>query len=314
MTMLELRHLQCLDAVARERSFGRAAKSLGVGQPFVSLSIQRIERAVGEILIERRPQVRLTPAGRAMVDHARAALNALGDAVVAVRAISDGGAGELRLGFPNWLAPTPIPEWIAAFSKQRPKIVLSYATTSTREQLDWIKDGRLDLGFIREPALDDADLEMIRLTDEPFMLALPAAHRAAEDAAVRLSELGEEPFLLFPREFAPAFHDLITGLLKVAGIGSSPITAAADWFAILAQVRAGGGLALVPRSLAEFRLPGLVFLPLADLEAFTTVAAVTRAGQKVGALATLVASLQSHADLQPAEPVPTLGERRLPAD
>lgn len=74
MTRLELRHLQCFAAVAEELHFGRAAAALGLGQPLVSLSIQRLERAVGVPLLIRRPTVQLTVAGEAMLVHIRRAL------------------------------------------------------------------------------------------------------------------------------------------------------------------------------------------------------------------------------------------------
>jgi DNA-binding transcriptional LysR family regulator len=297
MRQLELRHLECLDAVAREESFGRAAKSLGVGQPFVSLSIQRLEAALGEMLVQRRPNVRLTEAGCAALEHFRAALFALSGAVSAVQALKDGEAGEIRLGFPNWLAPTPLPEWIAAFSQAYPRITLSYVTTSTRDQLDALREGRLDLGFIREPVLDGNDLHKISLIEEQFVLALPTSRQAASRTTVTLESFSEDRFLIFPREFAPGLYDIVAGLLGRAGHAGRVVTAAPDWYAILALVRAGGGLAVLPASMAQSRLPGLVFEQLDDVEERSTIAAVHRAGDKVGAVRKLVEVLQENGSL-----------------
>lgn len=292
MKQIELRHLECLDAVAREGSFGGAAKTLEVGQPFVSLSIQRLEAAVGEMLVQRRPTVRLTPAGLLMVEHLRAALSSMGSAVSAVKAVKEGEAGEIRLGFPNWLAPTPIPEWLAGFSERFPKVSLYYSTTSTRDQLDAIVERRLDLGFVREPVLHGAGLEKISLFTEPFVLALPATRNTTETSA-DLGDFRHDRFLTFPRDFAPGLYDVIAGLLGGVGLSGRGVVAAPDWYAILALVRAGGGLAVVPASMAQTRLPGLRFLPLDDVVQQSTIAAVYRAGEKVGAVKTLIECLQA---------------------
>jgi DNA-binding transcriptional LysR family regulator len=291
MKQIELRHLECLDAVAREGSFGGAAKSLQVGQPFVSLSIQRLEAAVGETLIQRRPTVSLTPAGLLMVQHLRAALSSMRSAVRAVQDVRDGEAGEIRLGFPNWLAPTPIPERLASFSERFPKVALQYSTTSTRDQLNALEEGQLDLGFVREPFLHNAGLEKIALLTEPFVLALPAT-RNALDTSVALGDFGHDRFLTFPREFAPGLYDVIAGLLGGVGLNGQTVAAAPDWYAILALVRAGSGLTVVPASMGQTRLPGMRFLPLDDVVQQSTISAVHRTGEKVGAIKTLVESLQ----------------------
>ncbi len=294
MKKIELRHLECLDAVAREGSFGGAARALQVGQPFVSLSIQRLEAAVGEMLVQRRPTVGLTPAGLSMVEHLRSALCSIGSAVKAVQAVKDGEAGEIWMGFPNWLAPTPIPEWLAGFSDRFPKVLVHYSTTSTRDQLDALQEGRLDLGFVREPVLHGAGLEKIALLTEPFVLALPATRNTIGPFAT-LRDFEHDRFLIFPREFAPGLYDVIAGLLSSVGLSRRMIAAAPDWYAILALVRAGGGLTVVPASMAQTRLPGLRFLPLDDVVQQSTIAAVYQTGEKVGAVKTLIGCLQAEA-------------------
>ncbi len=294
MKQVELRHLECLDAVAREGSFGGAAKSLKVGQPFVSLSIQRLEAAFGETLVQRRPTVGLTTAGLLIVEHMRAALSSIGSAITAVQAVKDGEAGEIRLGFPNWLAPTPIPEWIAGFSSRSPRVSLLYSTTSTRDQLEALENGGLDLGFVREPVLHGATLEKTSLIKESFVLALPASRKTVGVPAAVLEDFKEDRFLIFPREFAPGLYDVIAGVLGGLGLAGRAVAAAPDWYAILALVRAGSGLTILPSSMALTRLPGLHFLPLDDVKQQSTIAAVYRAGEKVGAVKTLIACLEAN--------------------
>src|SRR5919201_385695 len=98
---IELRHLTALEAVAREGSFGRAAKSLGYTQSAVSQQIAALERIVGARLVERpggpRP-VSVTDAGELLLRHAEAIVARLAAAQADLAALADGEAGILRVG------------------------------------------------------------------------------------------------------------------------------------------------------------------------------------------------------------------------
>src|SRR5256714_7242655 len=98
---IELRHLTALEAVAREGSFGRAAKSLGYTQSAVSQQIAALERIVGARLVERpggpRP-VSLTEAGELLLPHAEAIVARLAPAQADLRAPAGGEGGGLPLG------------------------------------------------------------------------------------------------------------------------------------------------------------------------------------------------------------------------
>lgn len=293
MKQLELRHFECFDAVVREGSFGKAATVLDVGQPFVSLAIQRLEKAVGETLIVRRPIMALTPTGTVVLTHVRAILASARSAESDVSAMRDGEAGEIRIGFPNWLAPTAIPEWIASFSQHYPDIQFTYRTTSTTEQLSAIINGDIDVAFVREPMLDPDDFEVLPLLIEPFLLAMPITHGKRSQPRLSLSDFQDDSFLLFDRGYAPGFHDTILNLLLTANLGGRVRAAAPDWYAILGMVRAGSGLALVPSSLAEMRPSGLDFRPLTDVKATSTIYAVRRKTARTGAQKKLIEWLEA---------------------
>jgi molybdate transport repressor ModE-like protein len=98
---IELRHLTALEAVAREGSFGRAAKSLGYTQSAVSQQIAALERIVGARLVDRpggpRP-VSLTEAGELLLRHAEAIVARLAAAQADLGALAEGEAGVLRVG------------------------------------------------------------------------------------------------------------------------------------------------------------------------------------------------------------------------
>src|SRR4051795_12766881 len=97
--VMDLRQLSYFVAVAEERQFTRAAERVSVAQPAVSAQIGRLERELGERLFHRDPRtVTLTPAGDALLPHARAALAAAErgrDTIASLRGML---TGRLRVG------------------------------------------------------------------------------------------------------------------------------------------------------------------------------------------------------------------------
>jgi DNA-binding transcriptional LysR family regulator len=82
---MEFRQLEYFVAVAEEANFTRAAERIHVAQPAVSAQIQRLERELGQPLLDRsRRTVRLTAAGEAALPYARTALSAVADIHLAV--------------------------------------------------------------------------------------------------------------------------------------------------------------------------------------------------------------------------------------
>ena len=101
---VELRQLRYFVAVAEELSFGRAAERLLIAGPSLSQQIKALERDLGVRLFDRdRRSVALTPAGSALLPHARALLERADDLQRRARRLA--GSEPVRLGYVNWLPP-----------------------------------------------------------------------------------------------------------------------------------------------------------------------------------------------------------------
>ena len=108
---MELRHLRYFVAVAEMENVSRAALKLHVSQPALSRQIRDLEDAIGFSLFERTAKsVRLTDAGRAFLDNARALLQNADDAVTKARAVASAEPTELHVGY----SPTPTAETTSA--------------------------------------------------------------------------------------------------------------------------------------------------------------------------------------------------------
>src|SRR5260370_8474636 len=132
---MELRNVRAFVAVADERNFGRAASSLNLTQPALSLRIQVLERELGIQLLRRNArEVHLTPAGEALLVHAKALVQEEDRALREMKDHVAGLAGRLRIAYLNvWNLGLP-PRIVAEFRRRYPPVRLE--TTSGNSPLN----------------------------------------------------------------------------------------------------------------------------------------------------------------------------------
>ena len=170
---VEVRHLAALDAIARERSFSRAARTLGYTQSAISQQVALLERIVGARLVERssgpRP-VSLTPAGDLMVRHGRRVVDQLAAARADLAAWSAGSAGELRVGTYHSVGAKILPRVVGRLSAALPDVNVALVETPDEGQLlRLVERGELDLSFMLYP-LADGPFVAVELLRDPFLL------------------------------------------------------------------------------------------------------------------------------------------------
>jgi len=258
---MELRHLRYFVAVAEELHFGRAAQRLHIQQPPLSRQIQDLEAELGFSLFERsRRRVELTPAGTALLGRARQVFDALDVAIHDARSASEGESGRLVVGYPSSLAYSGLTELLRAFHTRFPSVEISLRELPPADQIDGLKSGSLDVGFVRT-SLDDPTLAAELVRRESLMVVLPNDHRLAKQRSIALKALSEEPFVLFPRARGPAFFDQLMALCGKAGFTPRIVQEAAQ-LDIVSLVAAGFGISIMPSSMRNFRRPGLTFRPI----------------------------------------------------
>ena len=173
---MEFRHLRYFLALAEELHFGRAAQRLSITQPPLSLNIQQLEASVGARLFDRDSKgVRLTAAGVAFRDAARMLLARADEARQLAREVESGAVGRLRVGFVGSVLFGGLPQWLARFQLEHPRIQVALSELNSQEQVDAIAREELDLGFVHTPQVP-AGLQAQLLHEHEFLCCLPAAH------------------------------------------------------------------------------------------------------------------------------------------
>src|SRR3954449_5524092 len=124
--MLDVKQLRVLKAVAEHGSFSAAAEALSYTQPAISQQIAALERTAGATLVERTSRgVRLTDAGRALVDHADVVIARLAAPEAELEAIAGVRGGRVRLSSFATAGASLLPPALALFTQRHPEVELS---------------------------------------------------------------------------------------------------------------------------------------------------------------------------------------------
>ena len=258
----ELRHLVYFREVARTLHFRQAAEALAVAQPALSRQIAQLEAALGVALFTRsRRKVELTPAGRALVERVDPLLRGLAAVPGELRALTEGQTGQVRVGFTGLAMATVLPGILREFHRRFPKIRLELNESPTSAQFAALAAGEIACGFFH-PDATTPGLRTRELLREKNGVLLPADHPLAARPALRLRELAEVPWVLFPRAHNPGFYDRILAAFSRAG--AIPRIAEEVWprANAIGLVRAGLGATFMCPSEASPLPEGVAFRTL----------------------------------------------------
>jgi DNA-binding transcriptional LysR family regulator len=259
---IELRHLQCFVVLADELHFGRAAARLSMTQPPLSVNIRRLEERIGTRLFDRDSKgVRLTAAGEAFRGHAQALLARLDEACQLARDVGDGAVGRLRVGIVGLLLYRGLPQWLHDFGRSHPGIEVCVIELNSREQLEMLPRGELDIGFVLGRHIPEM-LTAREVFTEPFVACLPQSHPACSRPSIRVADLRDEPFVLFSRRVSPDYYAQVVDVCVEAGFYPRVRHEPRHWLSVVALVSQGVGVAIVPAPLQRAGMAGVVFKPL----------------------------------------------------
>lgn len=248
--------------VAEELHFGRAAQRLRMTQPPLSRQIQKLERVLGVELLERdNRHVALTAAGRAFLVEARKLVVAADRAPLTARRIADGRAGTLRIGFTAASGFSLLGPLLGEIGEALPDVDVDLQELVTRQQLQALLDGDLDLGLVR-PLFDTAVFDSRLLLAESLFVAAPSGHPLTElGRPVTSSDLTDVPLIMHAPTTARYFYDQVVRLVEVEH--RNVVHTVSQVVTMVALVAAGHGVAFVPGSARRLGLEGVCYLPLA---------------------------------------------------
>jgi DNA-binding transcriptional LysR family regulator len=278
MVDLETRELEYFIAVADELHFGRAAVQLSIAQPALSKAIQRIESRLGvQLFVRSSRHVELTPAGTALREHGRHALNAVDAAVRNARHAGDTQA-HLRLVLKPGGDAGLLSGMLAEYSHQPDARQVDILFSGPADRADFLHDGRADVGLLYAPFDDLEGLAHETLHVEDRVVIVPAGHRLAGYAKARLSDLEGETL--------PGWEGI------PGGDGTGPKVE--DVLQMFHMITVGRMIAVLPRSLVDPVPAGLVCVPLIDAPPSSLVLAWNEQDRRPLVASFVAAALRPH--------------------
>ncbi|MGO8909415.1 MAG: LysR substrate-binding domain-containing protein [Bradyrhizobium sp.] len=260
--MFDLSQLRCFVTVAEELHFGRAAARLNMTQPPLSRQIQVLEHIVEATLLDRTSRsVRLTPAGRSFLPEAKRILKLAESASQVARRIALGKTGSIKIGFTAAAAYGFLPELIAACRTRLPEVDLSLKEMVSGDQLEALASGQIDAGLLRPP-IARPEFVSVRVVAERLFVAVPDGHAFSAAKAISPRDLDGQPFVMYSPYESRYFYDLLVTQFTQAEILPRYVQHLSQIHSILAMVRAGLGLAIVPEAAAGLNFSGVQLRPL----------------------------------------------------
>ncbi len=249
--MITLRQLRYFTSLARYRHFGRAAEDCSVSQPALSMQVRELEREIGAELVERRPnEIAFTATGVEVAERAERILAATRDLIDFARH-RDVLSGILKLGIIPTLAPYILPRILPKLQANYPRLRLEVRETQTKMLLEELVRGELD-GVMLALPVEGADIETLRLFDDPFLLAVPATDERPLRGRVDIADVDQGRLILLEeghclRDQALAFCATPRRDMP-AGLGATSLAT------VMQMVANGYGITLLPVVAAEIEV------------------------------------------------------------
>ena len=256
---IDVQTLRWYAAVAQQLHFARAAQSLGISRIRLSKTVVELEELLGvDLFVPGASPTELTADGRDLLE--RALVEIAEDDRRSERAQAAAGEpSSFTIGYAEGVTLT---KWTRIWADRFPDVALSVVATTPDTQVSHLRDGTVDVGFVRPP-IDREGLNAIGLYQEIQVVVVPKDHAVAAFDSVTALDLADEHLLADPTtvpEWAAVATELSTGDRPAL----PPMTSTAETFEYVA---AGLGVAIVPHSVARFNArKDLVYRPVTDVE------------------------------------------------
>ena len=257
--------MRCVVAIAETGSLTRAAERLGLAQPALTQTLNRLERDLGVPLFARsRRGAALTEAGIAILDDLRASL-AHGDAAdERARAMGAGLAGRVTVGFVTHAIYDVLPRALRRLRSEHPRVDVVLREMSNAEQVVALEDGGIDIALMHPPASINAHVHELKLDEQLMVAAVPKATVLAPDGCVSLAEVAQHGLIWFPEAQMPVLRAQLLNAIRRAGHDVTVVQEANRTLTVLACVAAGLGWSLLPGSVRALGHEGVRYADVRD--------------------------------------------------
>ena len=257
--------MRCVVAIADSGSLTRAAEILGLAQPALTQTVNRLEAEIGtRLFIRSRRGATLTEAGHAVIDDMRASLAYGNGALARARAIGTGISGELTIGFVSHALYEVLPRALRRFRELHPSVQFRLREMNNAELVESLERGHIDIALLHPPVSVNAKVHELKLGAEAMIAALPSTFKLADDGCVSLAELAQQGLVWFPEQQVSGLRNEMLSAIRSAGHHVAIVQEANRTLTVLAAVAGGLGWSLLPCSVRALHHEGVRYAEVRD--------------------------------------------------
>lgn len=268
---MELRHLRYFVAVAEELNFRKASDRLHISRPALSKQIKDLEGEIAVRLLDRDTvSVSLTQAGEIFLEDARKLLLHAENAIARANEAQSGHRGKLRIGSVGIIATDFLPRTLKLFHQKFPGVEVAFVEMLPAEQLDALKNGRIDIGFAYGKEIESMTcLRSLCVIHSTFGIALSRQHALADREFLTLRELEQETLLCLGGEGRSSHRDALATIFHTDGFQPHKVRQVDGFDSLVTLLAADQGVSLLPQVL-DLAKQDIVIIPIvgtaADLD------------------------------------------------
>ncbi len=273
---MDTRQMRYFVALAETLHFGHAAARMNMSQPPFSRQIAAIERELGVRLVSRNSRnVALTQAGERFLQDSRRVLAQFDTACRDARLVAEGQKGELRLGFMMHAAHRIVPHLVSLYTSLQPDVRLILEEAVPVEIDKMMLQGRLDAA-VTFGERQFPQLKAVPILKDHLRLIVPSDHKLAARDLIVPQDLQGESLIAAPGTTVPTLRGAIVRYCESGGVIPHFRFEPQLQHTIIRLVAAGLGIGLVPGSICDETIPGIVSRPLSNAPTIDVVLYVAR--------------------------------------
>ncbi|MDB5821505.1 MAG: bacterial regulatory helix-turn-helix, lysR family protein [Herminiimonas sp.] len=287
---MDLRHLRYFIITAEELNFTRAARRIGIAQPPLTFQIKALESHLGVRLFDRLPgNVRLTGPGEVFLEEARAVMDRVAKATLRCQLSAKGVIGRIGVGFTESASfCSEVTSAVRQYRDLYPQVEMRLEENRSMQLMESLRKGLIDVAFVRLPIGTDESVEFKLISTEPMIVALPKTHRLAKRKSLRLQDLEDELFVLYPRATRFGLSDMIVTACEALGFSPKVVQHAPQISSTINLVASSLGVTIVPSCMRSSRSDEVRYVPLRDSTLISSLGVAYQSSRMTPAVQNLV--------------------------
>ncbi|WP_426484873.1 LysR family transcriptional regulator [Flavobacterium sp. 2] len=259
---MDLQQIKYFLALAKELHFWNTAEKMNITQSALSRQIQSLENQLGVQLFERNKRnVKLTAAGQFLKEKWEVELNKLEFIHQSARQIQLGESGTITIAHPDSISASIMPDILSRISAAYPKLKIKLVQVLYEHQQDFLRNYKIDLAITRD--INNAkDIQSEKFHTDHLAIVVPKNHPYKTPEDLTKETLASQKFILPTNDEGSSYSDLIQRLFNSFENAPEVYLHSEFGSAIIALVRKGLGIAILPDSYLFHEIPGIRFIKL----------------------------------------------------